>query len=114
MRTGIDAYDIVKEMGVGTNLGNTLESCGTWIDTSNTSNYETAWGQPVTTQEMIDGMKAAGFDSIRIPVAWSNMMADDGTYTINEKYFNRVETVLNYALNADMYVIINILSLIHI
>lgn len=108
MRTGIDAYDIVKEMGVGTNLGNTLESCGTWIDTSNTSNYETAWGQPVTTQEMIDGMKAAGFDSIRIPVAWSNMMADDGTYTINEKYFNRVETVLNYALNADMYVIINI------
>ena len=108
MRTGIDAYDIVKEMGAGTNLGNTLESCGTWIDTSNTSNYETAWGQPVTTQEMIDGMKAAGFDSIRIPVAWSNMMADDGTYTINEKYFNRVETVLNYALNADMYVIINI------
>ena len=108
MRTGIDAYDIVKEMGAGTNLGNTLESCGTWIGTSSTSNYETAWGQPVTTQEMIDGMKAAGFDSIRIPVAWSNMMADDGTYTINEKYFNRVETVLNYALNADMYVIINI------
>lgn len=108
MRTGIDAYDIVKEMGAGTNLGNTLESCGTWIDTSSTSNYETAWRQPVTTQEMIDGMKTAGFDSIRIPVAWSNMMADDGTYTINEKYFNRVETVLNYALNADMYVIINI------
>ena len=108
MRTGIDAYDIVKEMGAGTNLGNTLESCDTWIDASSTSNYETAWGQPVTTQEMINGMKAAGFDSIRIPVAWSNMMADDGTYTINEKYFNRVETVLNYALNADMYVIINI------
>ena len=108
MRTGIDAYDIVKEMGAGTNLGNTLEACGTWINPSNPSNYETAWGQPVTTQEMIDGMKAAGFDSIRIPVAWSNMMADDGTYTINENYFNRVETVLNYALNADMYVIINI------
>jgi aryl-phospho-beta-D-glucosidase BglC (GH1 family) len=108
MRTGIDAYDIVKEMGAGTNLGNTLESCGTGIGTTSTSNYETAWGQPITTQEMIDGMKAAGFDSIRIPVAWSNMMANDGTYTINEKYFNRVETVLNYALNADMYVIINI------
>lgn len=108
MRNGIDAYDIVKEMGAGTNLGNTLEACGTWIKPSNTSNYETAWGQPVTTQEMIDGMKAAGFDSLRIPVAWSNMMANDGTYTINENYFNRVETVLNYALNADMYVIINI------
>ena len=108
MRNGIDAYDIVKEMGAGTNLGNTLEACGTGINPSNTSNYETAWGQPVTTQEMIGSMKAAGFDSIRIPVAWSNMMANDGTYTINEKYFNRVETVLNYALNADMYVIINI------
>ena len=107
MREGIDSYDIVKMMGAGTNLGNTMEAYG-GNNYSNTSNYETLWGQPVTTQEMVDGMKAAGFDSIRIPVAWSNMMADDGTYTINEKYFNRVETIMNYAFNADMYVIINI------
>ncbi len=108
MREGIDAYDIVWDMGLGTNLGNTLESCGTWIDPSSVTNFETAWGAPVTTQEMLTGMKKAGFSSIRIPVGWSNMMADDGKYMINEAYFNRVETVMNYALNEDMYVIINI------
>lgn len=108
MRDGIDAFDIVWEMGLGTNLGNTMESCGTWIDPSSVSNYETAWGAPITTQEMLTGMKEAGFSSIRIPVGWSNMMSDDGNYTINEAYFDRVETIMNYALNADMYVVINI------
>lgn len=108
MRDGIDAFDIVWEMGLGTNLGNTMESCGTWIDPSSVSNYETAWGAPITTQEMLTGMKEAGFSSIRIPVGWSNMMSDDGNYTINEAYFDRVETIMNYALNADMYTVINI------
>ncbi len=108
MRDKIDAYDIVWDMGLGTNLGNTMESCGTWINPSSVTNFETAWGAPVTTQEMLTGMKAAGFSSIRIPVGWSNMMADDGKYKINEAYFNRVETIMNYAINEDMYVIINI------
>lgn len=108
MRDGIDAFDIVWEMGLGTNLGNTMECCGSWIDSSSVSNYETAWGAPITTQEMLTGMKEAGFSSIRIPVGWSNMMSTDGKYTINEEYFKRVETVMNYALNADMYVVINI------
>lgn len=108
MRDDIDAYDIVWDMGLGTNLGNTMESCGDWINPSSVTNYETAWGAPVTTQEMLTGIKAAGFSSIRIPVGWSNMMSDDGEYTINEAYFNRVETIMNYALNEDMYVIINI------
>lgn len=108
MRDSMDAYDIVWNMGLGTNLGNTMECCGDWINKSSVTNYETAWGAPVTTQEMLTGMKAAGFSSIRIPVGWSNMMSDDGNYTINEAYFNRVETIMNYALNADMYVVINI------
>lgn len=102
------SFDIVHEMGIGINLGNTLESCGTWINASSVSSYETAWGAPITTQEMISGMKEAGFRSIRIPVAWSNMMSKDGNYTINDAYFDRVETVMNYALNEGMYVIINI------
>ena len=110
MRSDVDAYDIVHDMGIGINLGNTLDAFGNWFnpDTVTVEDYETAWGAPVTTQEMITGMKEAGFHSIRIPVAWSNMMKDDGTYTINEDYFNRVETVMNYAFNAGMYVIVNI------
>ena len=101
------AVAVVRDMGNGTNLGNTMEACGDWINGSSPTNYETAWGQPVTTQAIIDGMKEAGYNSVRVPVAWSNMMSDDGTYTIDERYLNRVEEIVNYILNDDMYVIIN-------
>ena len=70
--------------------------------------YETCWGAPTTTKAMIDGMKNAGFKTIRIPVAWSNMVSDDGNYTISDGYFNRVEEIMGYALDNDMYVIVNI------
>lgn len=108
MRSDMTAFDIQHAMGVGINLGNTMESCGTWINASSVSNFEKAWGAPITTQEMITGMKEAGFNSIRIPVAWSNMMSTDGSYTISQDYFDRVETIMNYAFNERMYVIINI------
>ena len=52
----------------------------------------------------MDGIHSYGINSVRIPVAWSNMMSDDGKYTINDAYFNRVETVMNYAFKNDMYV----------
>lgn len=100
------AAKTVRDMGVGWNLGNTLEACGDWINGSTVENYETAWGNPVTTQEIIDGVKAAGFKSIRIPVAWSNLMAAD--YTINDNLLKRVKEVADYCSNNDMYVIVNI------
>lgn len=57
---------------------------------------------------MIKGMKASGFDSLRVPVAWTNAMEyEKGDYTINEAYLDRVEEIINYALDNDMYVIIN-------
>lgn len=108
MRSDLSAFDIVHDMGIGINLGNTMEACGSWLNSSNVSDYETAWGAPITTQKMITGMKQAGFRSIRIPVAWSNIMSTDGKYTINNDYFNRVETIMNYAFNEGMYVIVNI------
>ncbi len=83
-----------------------MESCGGTGTTVN--DFETLWGAPKTTQSMIDGIAASGFKSIRIPVAWSNMMADDGTYTINESFMNRVETIVNYCLNNGLYVVLNI------
>lgn len=110
MRKDLTSLELVKLMGNGINLGNTMEayghlSLGTDADVSS---YETLWGQPVTTQEMISGMKEAGFDSLRIPVAWTNMMDyESGDYTIDEAYLNRVEEIINYALNEDMYVVIN-------
>lgn len=112
MRKNVDSFDIIRDMGLGINLGNTLESCGSWIDSSKIDNFEKAWGSPIITQKMITGYKNAGYKSVRIPVAWSNMMQNDdpktGTYEINEAYFDRVETILNYVLREDMYAIINI------
>ena len=87
-----------QKMGIGWNLGNSLESMG--------PGDETAWGNPVVTQELINSVKAAGFDTIRIPVAWS-VPTEFGAYHIDPEWLNRVQEVVNYALNADMYVIIN-------
>ncbi len=112
MRPELTSLELVKLMGNGTNLGNTMEACNTNEGriTERTSYYETMWGQPVTTQEMVDGMKAAGFDTLRIPVAWMTNGTDlyyTDEYTIYDDYFNRVEEIINYALNAGMYVIVN-------
>lgn len=102
------AIDIVKDMGNGWNLANTMESVADWVSGANASDYETAWGQPVTAKRMIDSLKTCGFNSVRIPVAWSNMMTKDGTYTISDRYFKRVDEIINYVLDNEMYVIINI------
>ena len=104
----ITTFELVQEMGYGINLGNTLEACGSWISGGSPSSYETAWGSPVVTQEMIQAYADGGFGVLRIPVAWSNMMADDGTYTINPEYAARVEEVVDWALGTGIYVIVNI------
>ena len=71
----LSSIEFVRKMGNGINLGNTLEAYNHAKGTNlATKVYETTWGQPVTTQDMINGMKAAGFDTIRIPVSWTNMM----------------------------------------
>ncbi len=102
----MSTMEIVKDMGMGINLGNTLEACGTWINNSSVTNYETAWGSPVITEDMIKGYREAGYGVLRVPVAWSNMMAED--YTIHPDYMARVEEIVGWALDADLYVILNI------
>jgi len=106
----LTALELTTLMGNGINLGNTMEAYGHTVSGDNTkaTTYETRWGQPVTSKEMIQGMKDAGFDTLRIPVAWTNAMNfESGDYTIGSGYLDRVEQIVNYALEADMYVIIN-------
>lgn len=110
MRKDLSASELTVLMGNGINLGNTMEAYGriSLGTEAPVSGYETFWNQPVTTQEMITGMKNAGFDTLRIPVAWTNAMDyESGDYTIREDYLNRVEEIINYALNENMYVVIN-------
>ena len=113
----ITTTELVHEMGIGINLGNTMEACGDWIKEVDeqwgdgimeVKDYETAWGSPIITQPMIQGMADEGFGVVRVPVAWSNMMEDDGKYTINADYTARVQQIVDWVLDADMYCIINI------
>ena len=98
--------DIFRKMGSGINLGNTFESCGSWINGTSVSDYETAWGSPIITREMIQGYKRCGFDSLRIPVSWSNLMGDN--YTIDPGLLARVREVTDWALDAGLNVVVNI------
>lgn len=110
IRKELTAVELTRLMGNGINLGNTMEAYGHASLGTNAavSSYETLWGQPVTTQEMITAMKKSGFDTIRIPVAWTNTMNfESGDYTIREDWFARVEEIVGYAMNENMYVIVN-------
>jgi uncharacterized repeat protein (TIGR02543 family) len=91
------AAQVASQMKVGWNLGNTLEApCA-----------ETAWGNPVVTQQLINSVRAAGFNTIRLPAAW-NCHADQTTLTINPAWLARVKQVVDYAANNGMYIILNI------
>lgn len=107
MRTDLSSKDMILLMGQGWNYGNSLEAKST-IKLDSAEDYEKAWGATPLTQKAVDGLKRYGINTVRVPVAWSNMISDDGKYTIDESYFNRVEEVINYCLNDEMYVIINI------
>jgi endoglucanase len=100
--------DVVKDMGLGINLGNTFESTGDWINSSGGVNaYETAWGSPTITKAMIDGYVSGGFKTVRIPVAWSNLMTGNN-YTVSTALLNRIDEVVGWVLDNNMYAIINI------
>lgn len=107
----ISTMEIVQDMGIGINLGNTFESSGDWIaqwGDGTPNSYETAWGSPTVTKELIQGYADAGFGVVRVPVAWSNMMVNDGSYKINPDYMSRVQQVVDWILDEDMYVILNL------
>ncbi|MBP1676461.1 MAG: mismatch repair protein [Bacteroidetes bacterium] len=95
---GSTALTLAKKMYTGWNIGNTLEVPG----------GETGWGNPQVTQTLIDSIKAAGFNAVRIPCAWDSHIDDVNTYKINDAWLARVKEVVNYCYNNNMYVIINI------
>lgn len=91
------APNIVSKMKVGYNLGNTLEAiCG-----------ETAWGAKKTSQTLIDSIKAAGFNAIRIPCSWF-CHSDTITNKINADWIARVKEVVDYCIKDSLYTILNI------
>lgn len=103
------AAQVVAEMKIGWNLGNTLDAVNESIPAgSEISKYETAWGNPVTTKTMIDMVKNAGFNVLRVPVTWFQHLGEAPDYTIDEAWLDRVQEVVNYGIDNDMYVILNL------
>ncbi|MCR4990530.1 MAG: cellulase family glycosylhydrolase [Lachnospiraceae bacterium] len=95
---GLNATELVSELKCGWNLGNSLESLGS----------ETEWGNPATTKEMIDAITAKGFNTIRIPVSWGQYTEKtENGYIIDRAFIERVGEVVDYAIENDMYVILN-------
>lgn len=97
--TGMDstAAQLVARMGLGWNIGNTLEAIG----------GETAWGNPQVTPELITLVKANGFSAIRIPASW-DQFSDQRTGEIRADRLQRIEEVVRYALDQDLIVVLNI------
>ena len=104
-----DAFTFVENMKVGWNLGNTLDAHEEGKVGENELKTEEVWGNPVTTKAMIDEIKAAGFETVRIPVTWRGHVTIDegGNGTVSEAWLNRVQEVVDYAIDNDMYVILN-------
>lgn len=103
--TGKTASEIVSDMGFGWNLGNSLDATGG--NASDIYSQETSWGNPRIDPELFPRVKAAGFDTIRIPTTWYRHVSRDGSYTIDSAWMDRVEEVVKSALDADLYVILN-------
>ncbi len=92
----LSAMELVADMKIGWNLGNTLDA----------PDGENSWGQPTTTEAMILKLKELGFNTIRIPVSW-NKHVSGSNYTVDKKWMDRVQEVVDYAYKNGLYVIIN-------
>jgi len=94
---GSTAVEIAKNIKIGLNVGNTLEATGS----------ETGWGNPLITNDLIKAIKQNGFNAIRLPCDW-NQYADPTTAKISASWLARVKQVVQYCVDNQLYVILNI------
>jgi endoglucanase len=95
---GLTPHQMVKAMGLGWNLGNTFDA----------NPDETSWGNPETTQAIVQAVQAAGFTTMRIPVTWTDHIGPGPAYTIDPAWMAKVKQVATWANDAGMYAIVNI------
>lgn len=108
----LENLKFVEQMNFGWNLGDTLDVCNAdrngdgVLDENSTTVDETLWGNPMATKELFQNLKDDGIDSVRIPITWRDHL--DENNIIDEDWLNRVQEVVDYAYNLDIFVIINI------
>lgn len=105
---GVDnsaSLDYVKALGAGWNLGNSFDGVNTALDEEDL--LETAWGNPVVVRELIQAVKAKGYDSIRMPMTLYRRF-DENNYKIDETWLARYKEVVDWAVEEGLYVMVNI------
>lgn len=101
-------FEIVDEIKIGWNLGNSFDALPPENkETATIKEFEEGWGNPVTTKEMILEVKEAGFNTIRIPVTWWKKTDADNNYKIDIEWIKRVKEVVDYVYEEGLYVIID-------
>lgn len=98
-----NAKQLAAKMYAGINIGNTLEAVGSWCE-----DEETCWGAAKVTQGLLDAYKKAGFNAVRIPVAWHSHESNPQIYEIDPAWMARIKEVVDFAMNDELYVILNI------
>ena len=107
-----DAWAMAAKLGLGWNMGNQFDGYfnGSWAGEKEGYPDEGVWqpdGAKAATQATFDGVKQAGFTSVRIPVSWLKMIGPAPEYKIDETWLNRVYEVVGFAHNAGLNVIVN-------
>ena len=100
----ISAVDFVRDMGIGINIGNTLDSI--WDGPAAAG--ETGWGNPVISRDFISALENYGYKTIRLPVTWAEHLGPGPDYVIEESWLARVEEVVNWCLDERLYVMVNL------
>lgn len=104
-----DAAEMVAQMRVGWNLGNTLDAHNAQRVMDPIRTHETHWGNPVTTPENIETIQNAGFDVLRVPVTWGpRLVPGCPDFSIRADWMERVVEVVDYGMDLGMFVIVNI------
>jgi endoglucanase len=107
----LTSMELVHKMTAGWNLGNTLDAhwnARAWGEINEPREQEVLWGNPVTTKAMIDAIREAGFNTVRIPVTWYIFTGEAPDYIIDERWMDRVQEVVDYVIDNGMFAILNI------
>ncbi|MCS6772542.1 MAG: glycoside hydrolase family 5 protein [Thermoflexales bacterium] len=92
----ISPFEMQKRLGRGVNFGNALEAP-----------TEGEWGFRIE-DYFFPIIRQAGFDTVRVPIRWSAHALRESPYTIDPAFFERIDWVIEQALNNDLNVVINV------
>lgn len=98
---GTLAWKYAEKLGIGWNLGNQFDAYANGVS------GETVWGNPKATPQTFTKVKAAGFNTVRIPVTWMGHFGEAPEYKIEEAWLDRIAEVVGYAEDAGLNVILN-------